>query len=94
MTYNHDRVFENILNRQALSNILKKKAQNDICKKPSKLLHTELKKYINSLSHYDCTFIKNNIHHARKSVLPKISTNLDEVHNVLKELNIKTNRYE
>ncbi|KAF0748541.1 MULE domain-containing protein, partial [Aphis craccivora] len=58
-----------------------RKAQDDICEKPSKLLHSELKNNdTDTLTRYDCTLIKKNIHHARKNILPNIPQSYDEVH--------------
>jgi len=95
LTHNHNCDSEKILNRQILNNNLKRKAQDDICEKPSKLLHSEIKNNdIDTLTRYDCTLIKKNIHNARKNILPNIPQSYDEVHKVLNDLNIKTNRQE
>jgi len=42
--YNHEVENEDSLNRQIVSNEVKRKALNDLCKKPFKLICTQLKK--------------------------------------------------
>jgi len=95
LTHNHNCDSEKILNRQTLKNNLKRKAQDDLCEKTSKLVYSELKNNnIKTLTRYDCTLIKKNIHHARKNILLNIPQNYDEVHKLLIELNTKTNKEE
>jgi hypothetical protein len=83
-----------IFNRQQLSNNLKQKAVEELYDKPSKLIHGALSKDIPTLTTYDLTLIHNNIHHARSSTIPKLRNNLPDLHNILLNENIQTNRDE
>jgi hypothetical protein len=66
----------------------------DLFEKPCKILHRELREEdINSLSTTDTMRIRKNIHYARSTTIPKLPTNLDELHLALTNLGeIKTNR--
>lgn len=91
--HNHKSDSIEILNRQKLSNNLKRKAIDDLYDKPSKLIHRELSNDVSTLTSYDLTLIRKNMHHARASVIPKLPNNLLDLHNSLKE-NIKSNQDE
>jgi len=75
-----------------VSNFLKRKAQENPCDRPSKFLHNELKNYIETLTHNDCTLIKKNMHYARRSIQPSIPKSLSDIHKTLNDFKIKTNR--
>ena len=77
-----------------MSNNLKRKAVEELYDKPSKLIHGALSKDIPTLTTYDLTLIRNNIHHARSFTIPKLPDNLPDLHNVLLNENIQTNRGE
>ena len=92
--HNHIKDSVEVFNRQQLSNNLKRKAVEELYDKPSKLIHGALSKDIPTLTTYDLTLIRNNIHHARSSTIPKLPDNLPDLHNVLLNENIQTNRDE
>lgn len=93
--HNHQALDEKVLNRLALSNSLKRKATEDLSERPIKLIHTELRSGdVSTLTITDLKCIRKNIYHARRSVLPKLPTKLEEVHDVLKSFPCKTNRNE
>jgi len=94
LSHNHACTEESILLRQAISNSAKRKGLEDICQRPSKILHRKLKNYDLNLTHNDCNLIRKNIYNARKAIQPKIPKNIDEVHNVLNDLKLTTNRDE
>ncbi|KAL4127383.1 hypothetical protein QTP88_011555 [Uroleucon formosanum] len=91
---NHENDSVEILNRQKLSSNLKRKAIDDLYDKPSKLIHRELSNDVSTLTSYDLTLIRKNMHHARASVIPKLPNNILDLHNSLKEENIKSNQNE
>lgn len=96
LNHDHDKDDINILTRQKVSNKLKRKALDDPYEKPCKILHKELRQGdISSLTTADTTLIRKNIHYARSSIIPKLPTNLEELHLALTNLGeIKTNRGE
>jgi len=96
LNHNHEKDDVNILTRQKVSNKLKRKALEDPFEKPCKILHRELREgNISSLTSTDTMRIRKNIHYARSSMIPKLITNLDELHLALTNLGeIKTNRDE
>ncbi|XP_060845246.1 uncharacterized protein LOC132924821, partial [Rhopalosiphum padi] len=96
LNHDHDKDDTNILTRQKVSNKLKRKALDDPYEKPCKILHKELRQGdISSLTTADTTLIRKNIHYARSSIIPKLPTNLEELHLALTNLGeIKTNRDE
>jgi len=76
-----------------LSNSVKRKAQDDISTRPSKLIRSELKNNdIPSINTNDLKLIRNNIHHARKVLYPKLPKSMQETHNCLSTMNITTNK--
>jgi len=77
-----------------LSNNLKRKAVEELYDKPSKLIHGALSKDIPTLTTYDLTLIRNNIHQSQSSTIPKLPDNLPDLHNILLRENIQTNRDE
>ena len=93
--HNHLPLEASILNRNMLSNALKRKATEDLNEKPMKILHTELRAGdVETLTLNDVNCIRKNIYNARRSILPKLPTNLLEVHESVRlyEENIKTNK--
>ena len=75
---------------------LKRKALDDPCEKPCKILHRQLRKGdVSTLTTTDINRIRKNIHYARSSIIPKLPTNLEELHLALTNLGeIKTNKDE
>lgn len=93
--HNHQKCDDKVLNRQKLSNSVKRKAQDNISTRPSKLIRSELKNSdIPSINTNDLKLIRNNIHHARKVLYPKLPKSMQEVHNCLSTMNITTNKDE
>lgn len=89
--HNHDKIEVNILNRQKFSNSLKRKAISDVSERPSKLFHTQLKEEnVPTLTLTDVTYIKNNMHYARRTSYPQLPNNINEVHSILNCIEIKT----
>lgn len=84
---------EQKINRQIVSNNLKRKALEQLSERPSKLLYEEIKRNnvsTSTLTITDVNYIKNNIHHARTSIYPKLPQNLNEVHKVLDSIVVNT----
>lgn len=96
LNHDHDKDDINILTRQKVSNKLKRKALDDPYEKPCKILHKKLRQGdISSFTTADTTLIRKNIHYAWSSIIPKLPTNLEELHLALTNLGeIKTNRDE
>ncbi|KAE9523381.1 hypothetical protein AGLY_016329 [Aphis glycines] len=63
----------------------------DISERPSKLFHTQLKEEnVPTLTITDVTYIKNNMHYARRTSYPQLPNNINEVHSILNRIEIKT----
>jgi len=93
--HRHDKCDENVLTRQKISNAVKRKAVDDISVRPSKILHNEFKNGdISTLTTNDVILIKQNIHHARSLLHPKLPKSTHETQNALKSMNIITNNDE
>lgn len=91
-THNHEKPDENKLTRQALSGALKRKATEDISTRPSKLIHRALRDGdLDVLTSRDLSLIKRNIHNARSSVYPTLPKSMEESHDALGKIEIKTN---
>jgi hypothetical protein len=90
INHNYDPEEGNKFERQIISNNLKRKATVNMCKCPSKLLHEYLQENdINTITNKDVTFIKHNIFHARASLRPNLPDNRQEVHAILKDMDVK-----
>lgn len=77
--------------RQVIRNSLKRKAQDEICERPLKLIHHELKKInTDTLNKTDMNCFRKSIYLARRSKLPARPCNIQNVHEVLDSLEIKT----
>jgi len=71
--HKHNKIYENISKRQALSNSLKRKAVEDVFAKPSKLIRRELKHGdISTLTNNDLSLIRHNIHRTRSTIHPSL----------------------
>ncbi|KAF0686992.1 Uncharacterized protein FWK35_00038294, partial [Aphis craccivora] len=91
LNHNHDLESEGKMMRQVIRNSVKRKAQEELCERPLKLIHLELKnKKTDSLTTTDISCIRKGIYAARRSILPKKPTNIQEVHSSLNSLEIKT----
>lgn len=92
----HNHLVSQRLSRQIVSNSVKRKAAEDICEKPAKLLHKELKTsaFGNNLDISDVNSIKRRMYDARRRILPRLPTNIEEVHETLRLIDLKTNRGE
>lgn len=94
LNHNHE-VEENVINRKHLSNTLKRKAKDDICEKPSKLIHRELMKNdISTLTTKDVELVRRCMYNSRRSLQPKLPTSTKEVHELLENISVTTNKGE
>jgi len=89
-SHNHDSNEPAHLKRRQLSNGLKRKAITDISIKPSKLICTELSGGCITSIASDINLVRKNIYNARRTILPRIPTNSEEVHNMLQQNQIFT----
>jgi len=89
-SHNHDSNELAHLKRQQLSNGLKRKAITDISMKPSKLICTELSGGCITSTASDINLVRKNMYNARRTILPKLPTNSEEVHNMLQQNQIFT----
>jgi len=80
--HNHDKIEENISNRQALSNSLKRKAVEDVFAKSSKLIRRELKHGDVSTLTNDLSLIWHNIHRTRCTIHPPLPKSTIETHSI------------
>jgi len=91
LEHNHDADEENKIERQIISNNLKRKATENLCERPSKLLHSYLRENnTNAITTKDVTYIKHNIFQARASLRPNLPRSRQEVHDILKDMDVKT----
>jgi len=62
-----------------------------MCERPSKLLHSYLRENnTNAITTKDVTYIKHNIFQARASLRPNLPRSSQEVHDILKDMDVKT----
>lgn len=95
LEHNHDRIPEECLNRQTLSNSVKRAAVDDICERPMKLIRRELQKSDpETLTTADIQRVRKNLHYARCKQLPKLPKTREEFQELLKLQEIKTNKSE
>jgi hypothetical protein len=93
--HNHEKDDEKKLNRQKLSNISKRKAQDALHEQPAKIIRCKLAKSdIETIDAQDVRRIRKNIHTSRCSTVPKLPKTLSEIHNILNNYNLITNRGE
>lgn len=88
--HNHEPDETTKLNRQKLSNSIKRKAILDVCTKPSKVICTELSRGSINSTASDINLVRKNVYNARRSILPKLPKNIEEVHNVLQHYPVIT----
>lgn len=89
--HNHQNEDESTIMKKDLQNNLKRKAVEDICERPSKLIHHELR----TASTQDFTTshviqFRKAIYKARRKILPKLPSNLQELHEVLDSFDVHT----
>ncbi|KAF0700909.1 protein sneaky, partial [Aphis craccivora] len=70
--------------------------EDNIIEKPSKFIITEIKNFNNenNLKTTDLNYIRRNVYNARKSILPPLPKSIEEVHDTLNLMDLKTNRSE
>lgn len=81
------------LNRQIISSCAKRKATEEPAERPSKLIHSVVKKNSNNLdtlSVRDISYIRNNVYYNRRKNQPSLPRSTEEATNVLKNLEICT----
>lgn len=95
INHNHEKLETPVLNRQKMSNILKRKAIDNVCERPCKLIHNELSKEdVETLTSYDVSRIRDNMYQARAHILPKLPKSIFDVHEIIENLQIISNRGE
>lgn len=95
LDHNHEKLPENLLNRQQLSNSVKRAAVSDICEKPIKLIRTQIKNSeMDTITTKDIEMVRKNIHRARSASLIKLPKNISEFHSSIETVPILTNRDE
>lgn len=84
------------LSREIVSNSCKRKAVDEVCERPSKIINKEVANsaFKGHLTTADLRLIRHNISRNRLKSLPKIPTNISEVHETLNLLNVETDRHE
>lgn len=93
--HNHENVNEKVLNRQRVSNSLKRKAMTDISSRPAKLICQELKREdVHTLDTKDIGLIRRNMHRARLTKHPVLPKSMEETHDSVGQLDIRTNKDE
>lgn len=91
LNHNHEKDEHNIMVRQVIRNSVKRKAQDDVCERPLKLIYNELKTTnTDTLNKTDMNCFRKSIYLARRSQLPTRPANIQNVHEVLDSLEIKT----
>jgi uncharacterized membrane protein YfhO len=91
LNHSHEIESERKMMRQVIRNSVKRKAQEELCERPLKLIHLELNnKKTDFLTTTDISCIRKGIYTARRSILPKKPTNIQDVHSLLNSLEIKT----
>lgn len=94
--FSHNHEEDDFIERQALSNRIKRKLMEDISEKPSKLIHKELRKneFPAGITSHDIHRVRKNLYSARRSVLPTLPKNQEDVFDCLEKLNPTTNKGE
>jgi hypothetical protein len=83
------------LNRQMISASCKRKAVEDLAEKPAKIIRKTLKENLPStITNTDVEYVRKNIYNARRKFFPPIPKSVGEVHRILSELDIKTDKGE
>lgn len=89
--HNHNPDDNTHLNRQKLSNVAKRKSLSDLSTRPSKIINGELSAdKIITFTVNDVNLVRKNIYNTRRSILPKIPLNKEDVLNVLQDHSILT----
>jgi hypothetical protein len=93
--HNHEADSEACLNRQILNTSVKRKAMEDLCERPRKLIHKEpQRQYLDNLNYKDIKNIRRNVHRARSSQLPSLTTDIAETHETLSAVQVLTSSKE
>jgi hypothetical protein len=83
------------LNRQMISASCKRKAVEDLAEKPAKIIKKPMKENLPSMiTNTDPEYVRKNIYNARRKFFPLIPKSVGEVHRILSELDIKTDKGE
>lgn len=83
------------LKRQILSNSCKRKAMEDLAEKPAKILRQETQEFLPaSLTTTDVEYIRHAMYNARRRIRPALPRNISEVHKILANINVVTNKSE
>jgi len=66
-----------------------------VCERPCKLIHNELRKGdVETLTSYDISRIRDNMYQARTHILPNLPKSIFDVHEIIENLQIISNRGE
>lgn len=83
------------LNRQVIGSSCKRKALEDLAEKPAKILKQAIQEdFPTNLTTVDVEYIRHNIYNARRTILPPFPRNINEVHKVLRDISVVTNKSE
>lgn len=83
------------LNRQIINSSCKRKAIDDLSEKPAKIIRRTLKENLPpTVTNIDVEYIRKNMYNARRKFFPPTPTSISEVHRILSELDVKTDKGE
>lgn len=83
------------LNRQTVSAVCKRKAVDDISEKPSKIIRMALKENLPAtLTTRDVEYVRKNMYNSRRKLIPALPKNINDVHEILNSIDVKTSRGE
>lgn len=89
--HNHDADSEGSLMRQKIANSCKRKATEELFDRPNKIMRKEIDKdALEVLTEADLVQIRKAIHSARAKVRPPLPSTLEELHESLREYELKT----
>lgn len=95
LNHNHEKLSEELLNRQTLSNAVKIKAIEDVSAKPMGLIRKEVREsHCETITTHDVERMRKNMYTARSKIASKLPTNIVEFHSLLNSVTLKTNRDE
>jgi hypothetical protein len=93
LTHNHESEDDGKLVRQQLTNSLKRKCDELITERPSKIIRKEIasNSYSESLLQNDINRVRKKLNAAKLRTIPKLPSNLEELHKSVSEYSLITN---
>ncbi|XP_022164638.1 uncharacterized protein LOC111029781 [Myzus persicae] len=93
LTHNHESENDGTLVRQQLTNSLKRKCDELITERPSKIIRKEIasNSHSESLLQNDINRVRKNLNAAKLRTIPKLPSNLEELHKSVSEYSLITN---